>query len=156
LEALTSGQLAPALGHGWAFMSRLFLPALALAFAPAALLTRVTRASVLEVVRQDFVRTARAKGMAEIFVVGRHVLKNGLIPVITLAGPIAAELVTGSFIVESIFSIPGLGRNFVQAVSARDYALILGSVLFYTAAIAVANLIVDVLYAVVDPRIRYA
>src|SRR5205823_1683931 len=132
--------------------SRAFLPALALAFAPAALLTRVTRASVLEVVHQDYVRTAFAKGLAEPPIVTRHVLKNALIPVVTLAGPIAADLVTGSFIVESIFGIPGIGRLFVQAVGARDYALILGSVLFYSLVIALANLVVDVLYAVLDPR----
>jgi oligopeptide transport system permease protein len=155
-EALRAGNVAAAAAGFWAFCSRIALPALALAFAPAALIARVTRASVLEVTRQEFVRTARAKGLADLVVVGRHVLKNAMIPVITLAGPIAAELITGSFIVESIFGIPGLGRTFVQAVGARDYALILGMTLFYTVLIALANLLVDILYGVVDPRIRYA
>jgi ABC-type dipeptide/oligopeptide/nickel transport system permease component len=131
------------------------LPAGALALLPTALLARVTRASVLEVFRQDYVRTAHAKGLREVAVASRHVLKNALIPVITVAGPIAADLVTGSFVVESIFGIPGVGRTFVQGVSARDYALILGSTLFYTVTIVIANLIVDILYAVVDPRVRY-
>jgi ABC-type dipeptide/oligopeptide/nickel transport system permease component len=131
------------------------MPALALAFTPAALLARVTRASVLEVLGQDYIRTARAKGLEEPRIVLRHILKNALIPVVTLTGPITADLVTGSFIVESIFGIPGIGRNFVQAVGARDYSLILGSVLFYTAVIVAANLLVDVLYAFADPRVRY-
>jgi oligopeptide transport system permease protein len=154
-DALFAGRPDEALTRFWAFLSRALMPALALAFAPAALLTRVTRASVLEVIHQDYVRTARAKGLAETLITGRHVLKNALIPVLTLAGPIAAELITGSFIVESIFGIPGIGRSFVQAVTARDYALILGAVLLYTLVVALANLVVDVLYVVVDPRIRY-
>jgi oligopeptide transport system permease protein len=146
------GEVGPQL---WASLSRVVLPALALALAPAALLTRVTRASVLEVIHQDYVRTAHAKGLRERLVVTRHVLKNALIPIMTVAGPLAADLVTGSFIVESIFGIPGIGRNFVQAVGARDYPLIMGSVLVYAVVIAFANLIVDVLYAVADPRVRY-
>ena len=146
------GDVGPAL---WSFVSRAVLPVCALALLPAALLARVTRASVLEVFRQDYVRTARAKGLGEVAIANRHVLKNALIPIITVAGPVAADLVTGSFIVESIFGIPGVGRTFVQGVSARDYALILGSTLFYTVTIVFANLVVDVLYAVVDPRVRY-
>ncbi|MEA2639805.1 MAG: oligopeptide transport system permease protein [Chloroflexota bacterium] len=154
-DALLAGRPDEALGRLWTFLSRVVMPALALAFTPAALLARITRASVLEIIRQDFVRTAWAKGLSESGVVWQHVLKNALIPVITLAGPIAADLITGSFIVESIFGIPGIGRNLVQAIFARDYALVLGAVLFYTLIIAIANLLVDVLYAVVDPRIRY-
>lgn len=156
MEALAAGNLDKARVSLWEFVSRTFMPSLALAFAPAALLTRVTRASVLEIIGQDFVVTARAKGLREILVVGRHILRNALIPVLTLAGPIGADLIAGSFIVESMFSIPGLGRNFVQAVGARDYALMLGAVIFYAALIAVANLIVDILYAAADPRIRYS
>jgi oligopeptide transport system permease protein len=154
-EAAISGRWGEVWPRLWDFLSRLAMPAVALALAPAALITRVTRASVLEVAHQDYVRTAWAKGLGERLVVGRHVLRNALIPVITVAGPIAADLAAGSFIVESIFGIPGIGRNFVQAVGSRDYALILGSVLFYALAIAIANLVVDVLYCVVDPRIRY-
>ena len=131
------------------------MPAIALAALPAAYIARVTRASVLEVSRQDYVRTARAKGLSERVVLGRHVLRNALIPVLTITGPELAALVTGSFIIENLFSIPGIGRLFVQGVFARDYGLIMGTILFYAFTIAIVNLTVDVLYAAVDPRIRY-
>ncbi len=140
---------------GWGNPQQMVLPVLALAFTPAAYLARITRASVLEVVRQDYVRTARAKGVGERLLVWRHILRNGLIPVVTVVGPIFAGLFAGSFIVESIFSIPGTGRLFVQAIDGRDYPLIMGTTLFYAFIIVVMNLIVDLLYAVIDPRIRY-
>jgi oligopeptide transport system permease protein len=101
------------------------------------------------------VRTARAKGLPERVVVLRHVLRNALIPVLTVIGPIGAMLVTGSFIVEQLFSVPGIGRTFVGSIQARDYGVIMGVALFYTFVVATANLAVDVLYAVIDPRIRY-
>ncbi|MCL4509316.1 MAG: ABC transporter permease [Chloroflexi bacterium] len=140
---------------GWGTPKQMILPVLALAFTPAAYVARITRASILEVVRQDYVRTARAKGVGARLIVFRHILRNGLIPVITVLGPIFAGLFSGSFIIESIFSIPGTGRLFVQAISARDYPLIMGTTLFYALIIVLANLVVDLLYAVVDPRIRY-
>jgi oligopeptide transport system permease protein len=126
-----------------------------LSFLPTAYIARVTRASMLEVLRQDYIRTAHAKGLADQVVIIRHAIKNGMIPVLTLMGPIAAALVTGSFIVENIYSIPGVGRAFVEAVLYRDYGMIMGTTLFYAAIVAVANLVVDLLYAVVDPRVRY-
>lgn len=110
---------------------------------------------MLEVLRQDYVRTGRSKGLTEQVLLLRHILRNALIPVLTIAGPELAFLVSGSFIIENLFSIPGIGRLFVQGVFARDYGLIMGGILFYAAAVALVNLIVDVLYAVVDPRIRY-
>jgi oligopeptide transport system permease protein len=134
---------------------KMVLPVLSVSTLPAAYIARVTRASMLEVLNQDYMRTARAKGLANLTVIGRHGLKNALIPVLTVMGPIAAVLVTGSFIIETVFSIPGVGRAFVDAVMRRDYAMIMGSTLFYAVIVAVANLVVDVLYAVVDPRIRY-
>lgn len=140
---------------GWGHANQAILPTLALAFAPAAFLARITRSSVLEVVRQDYVRTARAKGVREQLVVLRHILRNALIPVITVVGPIFAGLFAGSFIVESIFSVPGTGRLFVQAISGRDYPLIMGTTLFYAFIIVLMNLLVDLLYAVIDPRIKY-
>lgn len=147
---------------GWREPSQLFtdprvvaLPLLALSFGPMAFLTRMTRASVLEVIRQDFMRTARAKGLRERVIVFRHLIKNSLIPVLTLLGPLLAGLVTGSFIIESMFSIPGIGREFVSSVVTRDYGMIMGTTLFYTVIITVMNLVVDVLYGFVDPRIRY-
>lgn len=132
------------------------MPVVALSLRETAVLTRVTRASVLEVVRQDYIRTARAKGLREQAVVVRHLVKNAMIPILTLLGPVLAGLVTGSFIIEFIFSIPGIGRAFVTSVVQRDYGMIMGTTLFYATVVAVANLAVDLLYGVVDPRIRYS
>jgi len=140
---------------GWGSPKEAVMPVLALSALPAAYIARVTRASMLEVLQQDFVRTARAKGLAEHTVVLRHILRNALIPVLTVIGPIGAMLVTGSFIVEQLFAVPGIGRTFVVSIQARDYGVIMGVALFYTLVVAVANLTVDALYAAIDPRIRY-
>lgn len=140
---------------GWGSIQQMLMPAFALAALPAAYIARISRASMLDVVRQDYIRTARSKGLAERIVLTRHTMRNAMIPVITVAGPELAALVTGSFIIESVFSIPGIGRLFVQGVFQRDYGLIMGTVLFYAFMVAVVNLIVDILYAVIDPRIRY-
>jgi oligopeptide transport system permease protein len=140
---------------GWGSIRQIIMPSFALAALPAAFIARITRASTLEVMRQDYVRTARAKGLQERIVLTRHILRNSLIPVVTIAGPELAFLVSGSFIIEQLFSIPGIGRLFVQGVFARDYGLIMGSILFYAFVVAVINLVVDVLYAAIDPRIRY-
>ncbi len=134
---------------------KMVLPVIALSTLPAAFIARVTRASMLEVLHQDYIRTAQAKGLSQRVVILRHGIKNAMIPVLTVMGPYAAILVTGSFIIENVFSIPGVGRAFVDAVQRRDYAMIMGSTLFYAVIVAFANLIVDVLYAAVDPRIRY-
>lgn len=140
---------------GWGSIRQVFMPAFALAALPAAYMARISRASMLDVIRQDYIRTARAKGLAERVVLVRHILRNAMIPVVTIAGPELAALVTGSFIIESLFSIPGIGRLFVQGVFQRDYGLIMGTVLFYAFAIAIINLAVDILYGMIDPRIRY-
>ncbi|MEX2158195.1 MAG: ABC transporter permease [Dehalococcoidia bacterium] len=140
---------------GWGTPEQAIMPVLALSALPAAYIARVTRASMLDVLDQDYVRTARAKGLRENVVVLRHMLRNALIPVLTIVGPLAAMLVTGSFIVEELFAIPGVGRTFVTSVSSRDYGVIMGTTLFYTFVVVVANLAVDVLYAIVNPRIRY-
>jgi ABC-type dipeptide/oligopeptide/nickel transport system permease component len=141
---------------GWETPSARILPVLVLAAGPTAMLARYTRASVLDVITQDYIRTARAKGLRERTVVLRHLLRGALLPVITILGPVMAGLVTGSFVVETVFRVPGVGRLFVDAVFVRDYPLIMGTTLLYAVAIALANLVVDVLYAVVDPRITYA
>lgn len=133
----------------------IILPVVSLGTLPAAYVARITRASMLEVLGQDYIRTARAKGLRERVVVLRHAVKNAMVPILTVLGPILAALVTGSFIVESIFAINGIGRHFVTAVFRRDYGLIMGVTLFYAFVVALANLIVDILYAAVDPRIRY-
>jgi oligopeptide transport system permease protein len=131
------------------------LPTITLTVVSYAGYSRFTRASMLDVLRQDYIRTARAKGLAEHVVLIRHTLPNALIPVLTVTGPELAYLITGSVIIESVFSIPGIGRLFVQGVFQRDYGLIMGATLFYAFVIALANYVVDILYGVVDPRIRY-
>ncbi|MEO9254226.1 MAG: ABC transporter permease, partial [Tepidiformaceae bacterium] len=130
------------------------LPTVSLGLLPMAYVARITRASMLDVLRQDYIRTARAKGLTEFRVVFRHSIKNAMIPVLTILGPIFAGLITGSFIVENAFAIPGLGQAFVNAVIVRDYGLIMGTTLFYTIIIVSMNLVVDLLYGVADPRIR--
>ena len=130
------------------------LPGIVLALGPMAFITRLTRSSMLEIKRQDYVRTARAKGLSEASVIGRHMLRNGMIPVITILGPALADLVTGSFIIEAIFNVPGMGREFVNSIGQRDYSMIMGTTLFYALLVAVANLSVDLSYGVFDPRIR--
>jgi oligopeptide transport system permease protein len=140
---------------GWGSPEQLIMPIFCLAALPAAQSARITRASTLEVIRQDYIRTARSKGIRESVVRVRHIFRNSLIPVVTVAGPELANLITGSFIIENLFAIPGVGRLFVQGIFARDYTLIMGGVLFYAVTIAVLNLVVDILYAAIDPRIRY-
>jgi oligopeptide transport system permease protein len=130
------------------------LPAAVLGFGTMAFSARLTRASMLEVLRQDYVRTARAKGLHERVVILIHMLRNALIPVITILGPALAGLVTGSFIIETMFGFPGMGRAYVTAIQQRDYSMILGTTLIYVFLVSVANLSVDFLYVVIDPRIR--
>ena len=143
--------LPPAL---WESSRHMVLPALTLGMGPAAYLARLTRSSMLEVMDKDFVRTARAKGLSGSVVILKHVMRNSLGPVVTVVGPLVAMLVTGSFIVEKIFSVPGMGRFFITAVTNRDYPLIMGVTLVYTALIVVMNFLVDVIYTVLDPRVR--
>jgi oligopeptide transport system permease protein len=130
------------------------LPVVTLGLRPAAVIARMTRASVLDVITSDYVRTARSKGLAEAVVLYKHVLKNALIPVLTISGPLVAGVLSGSFVIELIFAIPGMGPHLVQSVSNRDYPLILGVTLVYSVMLVFANLVVDLLYTVVDPRIK--
>jgi oligopeptide transport system permease protein len=141
---------------GWGSPAQVVLPVITLAAAPMAILARYTRASMLEIKSQDFVRTARSKGLLEGVVVFRHMLRNALLPVVTVLGPVLAALVTGSFVVEQVFRIPGMGRLYIASIFARDYPLIMGTTLLYAAAVAVFNLIVDVLYVSLDPRVSEA
>ena len=136
------------------FQIQLVMPVITLGALPTAYIARLTRSSTLEALRQDFVRTAWAKGLKARLVVLRHVLKNSLIPVVTALGPTFAYLVTGSFVVETVFAIPGIGRSFVNSIAARDYTMILGTTLLFAAMIALMNLVVDVLYVFIDPRVR--
>jgi oligopeptide transport system permease protein len=140
---------------GWGKPASMIMPIVTLAAAPTAILARYTRASMLDIGGQDYVRTARAKGLRERVVVFRHMLRNALLPIVTVLGPVVAALVTGSFIVETVFRVPGVGRLYINAIFARDYPLIMGTTLLYAVAVAVFNLVVDMLYVVVDPRISY-
>ena len=137
------------------FFSHAVLPVVTLGTAFSAAICRLTRASLLQVIREDYIRTARAKGLRERAVVLRHALKNSLIPVVTVIGPLFAAVVTGTFVVEQMFAIPGMGKYFVTAISQRDYPVIMGVTLIYAILLVVANLLVDMTYAWLDPRIRY-
>lgn len=118
-------------------------------------LTRLTRTSVLDIIQQDYIRTARAKGLSEFTVIGKHVLKNALIPIVTYVGPMIALLLTGSFVIERVFGIPGIGQLFTSSILNRDYTLIMGVTVFFAAFLLVLVLIGDIIYALVDPRIKY-
>jgi oligopeptide transport system permease protein len=135
--------------------AQLVMPAVVLALPFASRIARLTRAGMLEVINQDFVRTARAKGLAERVVVLRHALKGGLLPVVSYMGPAISGILTGSLVVERIFAIPGIGREFVESALSRDYTVVLGIALLDGALLMVMNLIVDVVYGFLDPRIRY-
>jgi oligopeptide transport system permease protein len=137
------------------FWRHAILPAFTLGTGLSASIARLTRASLLQVIREDYIRTARAKGLAERLVIFRHALKNSMIPVVTILGPMFAAVLTGTFVVEQIFAIPGLGKHFVTSIGNRDYPIILGTTLLYGVAIVIANLLVDIVYAWLDPRIRF-
>ncbi len=149
--SLTLFVLPPALWQGPA--SRV-MPVFTLSLTYLAYIARLTRAGMLEVLRQDYIRTARAKGLSERVVVVKHALKLGFLPVVSYLGPAAARIITGSIVVESIFAVPGLGRYFVNAAFNRDYTLVLGVVLFYALFLIVLNLLVDVAYTALDPRVE--
>jgi oligopeptide transport system permease protein len=138
----------------WAGPTYYVLPVVVLASRATAILARLTRASVLEVIGSDCIRTARSKGLSENQILFKHVLKNSLLPILTLSGPLAAEILSGAFVVEQIFAIPGLGKHVILSVSNRDYPLILGTTLLFSSLLVFANLIVDLLYAYFDPRIQ--
>lgn len=140
---------------GWGSWSQLLLPSVALAAFPTAYIARLTRNSMLDVLPADFMRTARSKGLPGGQVVFLHGLKNAFLPVLSYLGPAAASIFTGSFVVEKIFAIPGLGHHFVQSALNRDHPLILASVMIYSSLLLVMNLLVDIGYAWLDPRIRY-
>ncbi|HEX6401019.1 MAG TPA: ABC transporter permease [Candidatus Limnocylindrales bacterium] len=141
---------------GWKGPQYWVLPTVALAGFPIAVIARYTRASMLEVTRKDYIRTAHSKGLGNQAVVSRHMIRNALIPVVTILGPTLAFLVTGSFIIERIFNIPGIGQNYLNSIATRDYSLLMAMTVLYAFAVAFLNVVVDVLYAYIDPRIRYS
>ncbi len=139
---------------GWDEPRQWIMPTLAYAAGPSAIIARFTRSSVVDVIGADYVRTARAKGLSGRAVLLKHVLKNALLPMLTIAGPLAADLITGSFFVETIFRVPGLGKYFTTSIFARDYPMIMACTLLWATVIAVAFLVTDILYSVVDPRVK--
>ena len=141
---------------GWTTWQSKILPVIALGLAPMAYFARLVRGTVLETLQQDYIRTARAKGLRWRRVVSVHVLRNSLIPVVTAAGPLLGFLITGSFVIEQIFAIPGIGRYYVTAVTARDYSVVMGLTVLLSVIIILANMVVDILYGVLDPRTREA
>jgi ABC-type dipeptide/oligopeptide/nickel transport system permease component len=147
-------QWLPAFGWDGIFSTRIIIPAVALSLGPMAVIARYTRASMLETIRQDYVRTARAKGLAERPVIFRHALRNALIPVVTVAGVALADLITGSFFVEAIYGVPGIGRYFVSTVADKDYPVLMAVTLLFAALIWLMNFLTDVAYAVLDPRVK--
>lgn len=151
LFAMKLGWLPAAMWNSWA--SRI-LPSVALAAMPMAFITRLTRSSMLDVLGQDYIKTAKAKGLSTGAVLFRHALPNALIPVVTYLGPMAAGILTGSFVIETIFAIPGLGSYFVTSIYNRDYTVILGITLFYSAIVIFMNMLVDLIYPLLDPRIK--
>jgi ABC-type dipeptide/oligopeptide/nickel transport system permease component len=140
---------------GWGKPSQIVMPALALGMGSSAIIGRLTRASMLQVIREDYIRTARSKGLTERMVMVRHALKNAFIPVATILGPMFAALVTGTFVVEQLFAIPGMGKYYVTSVGQRDYGVVMGTTLLYAVFLVFANLAVDITYGFLDPRIRY-
>ena len=154
--ALEWGDITGLPTSGWDTWQSKVLPTIALGLGPMAYFARLTRGSMLETMQQDYIRTARAKGLRWRRVVVVHTLRNSLIPVVTAAGPILGFLITGSFIIEQIFAIPGIGRYYVTAVTGRDYSVVMGLTVLLAMIVIVANLVVDILYGFLDPRTRDA
>ncbi|MEY4630551.1 MAG: hypothetical protein RIQ81_671 [Pseudomonadota bacterium] len=140
---------------GWDSWKDMILPSLTLGTSYAAYISRLTRAGLMDIIRQDYIRTAKAKGLSGFAIMVRHTMRGGLLPVVSFMGPAVAAVVTGSLVVETIFNIPGLGRFFVQSALNRDYTLVMGTVLFLAVLVLLCNLVTDVIYAFLDPRVRY-
>ena len=138
----------------WDGFASTIMPTLALAALPLATITRLMRSSMVEVLTQDYIRTARAKGLPPVYVIFRHTLRNAILPVVTIIGPLAVGILTGSFVIENIFSIPGIGKYFVESIHNRDYPLIMGVTLFYSVLLVGINFLVDLAYGWIDPRIQ--
>ena len=141
---------------GWGRLDKMVMPAITLGLGSSAIIARLTRASMLQVIREDYIRTARAKGLTKRVIMVRHALKNAFIPVATILGPMFAALVTGTFVVEKIFAIPGMGKYYITSIGDRDIPVMMGTTLLYAFVLVISNLVVDMTYALLDPRIRYS
>lgn len=138
----------------WGTWKHVVLPAAALSFGPIATIARLTRANMIEVLTQDYIETARAKGLSPAVIVIKHALRNAVLPVVTLLGTLLANVLTGSFVIEKIFAIPGMGKYFVDGINNRDYAVIMGTTVFYSALLVIMMFLVDIVYGLIDPRIK--
>jgi len=138
----------------WVSVKHMILPTLALATGPMAIIARLTRASMLEVLTQDYIRTAKAKGLTPIKIIFKHALRNALLPVVTVLGSLAASILTGTFVIEKIFAIPGMGKYFVESINQRDYPVIMGTTVFYSTILIIMLFLVDIAYGILDPRIK--
>lgn len=149
-----AGMSAMFAATGWGAPNSKILPVLALGFGSLAQISRLTRTSMLDVLGQDYIKTARAKGLSQGAIIWRHALRNAIMPVVTVLGPITAGVLTGAFVVENIFAVPGLGKYFVQSIQVLDYTMISGTTIFYGAFLILANLVVDLVYGIIDPRVK--
>ena len=149
-----AGMSAMFAATGWEAPNSKILPVLALGFGSLAQISRLTRTSMLDVLGQDYIKTARAKGLSQGAIIWRHALRNAIMPVVTVLGPITAGVLTGAFVVENIFAVPGLGKYFVQSIQVLDYTMISGTTIFYGAFLILANLVVDLVYGIIDPRVK--
>lgn len=138
----------------WKSPMHMVLPTLALATGPMAIIARLTRSSMLEVLTQDYIRTAKAKGLSPAKIIFKHALRNAMLPVVTVLGTLAASILTGTFVIEKIFAIPGMGRYFVESISNRDYPVIMGTTVFYSSILIIMLFLVDIAYGLLDPRIK--
>lgn len=147
------GWFPPALWNGWEYK---ILPSITLSFGTIAVMARMMRTSMLDVIGQDYIKTAKAKGLSKMAIVFKHTIRNALLPIITIAGPLIVNILTGTFIVETVFAVPGLGKHFITSIQTNDYTIIMGMTIFYSALLIAAIVVTDILYGVVDPRIRLA
>lgn len=138
----------------WVSPKHMILPTIALATGPMAIIARLTRSSMLEVLTQDYIRTAKAKGLSPVKIVFKHALRNALLPVVTVLGSLAASILTGTFVIEKIFAIPGMGKYFVESINQRDYPVIMGTTVFYSTILIIMLFLVDIAYGILDPRIK--
>ena len=138
----------------WSSPKHMILPTLALATGPMAIIARLTRSSMLEVLTQDYIKTAKAKGLSPVKIVFKHALRNALLPVVTVLGSLAASILTGTFVIEKIFAIPGMGKYFVESINTRDYPVIMGTTVFYSSILIIMLFLVDIAYGILDPRIK--
>ncbi|MBP2071141.1 MULTISPECIES: ABC transporter permease [Thermoanaerobacterium] len=156
LQLLLASKLRWLPVSGWGSFKYTILPSIALSFSTLSIISRMMRTSMLDVIGQDYIKTAKAKGLSQLQIIWKHMVRNAIMPVVTVLGPLIAGIVTGTFVIEQIFSIPGLGKFFVQSIYDEDYSMILGTTIFYSVILVVMMFLVDIAYGLIDPRVRLA